>query len=261
MSLPDLTVATYNVHQWVGTDKTYDPCRGLSVLQELRANVIGLQEVNFPKRIKHKITETTLARELGMELILGKTLMREEASYGNVILTNLPAHDVRRHDISSDRREPRGVLDVDLLTPFGLIRVLNTHLGLRAAERRVQHQKLVTILQSIATRNMTILMGDFNEWLPLRFPFRKIAAFFSRLSAPPSFPTFFPLLALDRIMISPGRHGVTVHAHKSRLARFASDHYPVVAAISTKSLLYLKKMRTERCESQYAAKYLSSANH
>jgi endonuclease/exonuclease/phosphatase family metal-dependent hydrolase len=235
MPLPGLTVATYNVHQWVGTDKTYDPCRGLTVLHELRANVIGLQEVNFPKRIQHKITETTLAQELGMELIVGKTLMREEASYGNVLLTNLPVHDVRRHDISIARREPRGVMDVDLQTPFGLIRVLNTHLGLRAWERRKQHQKLISILQSITERDMTILMGDFNEWSPLRFPFRKIEAFFDHLPAPASFPTFFPLVALDRILITSGQHLSETHVHKSRLARFASDHYPVVAAVMTRS--------------------------
>lgn len=229
MPTSHLTAITYNVHQWVGTDKSYDPFRGLSVLLEMRANIIGLQEVNFPKRIKHRITEKKLAEELGMELILGKTLTREQASYGNVLLTNLPAHDVRRHDISVGGREPRGVLDVDLQCKNGLIRVLNTHLGLRAWERRKQHQQLVAILQSVSHRDMTILMGDFNEWLPPRFPCRKIMSFFEHLPAPLSFPTFFPLLALDRILITPSQRLIETRVHKSRLARTASDHYPVVA--------------------------------
>jgi endonuclease/exonuclease/phosphatase family metal-dependent hydrolase len=229
MPTPHLTAVTYNVHQWVGTDKGYDPFRGLSVLLEMRANIIGLQEVNFPKRIKHRITEKKLAEELGMDLIVGKTLMREHASYGNVLLTNLPVRDVRRHDISAGGREPRGVLDVDLQSKNGLIRVLNTHLGLRAWERRKQHQQLHAILHGIPQRDMTILMSDFNEWLPLRFPFRRIMSFFEHLRAPLSFPTFFPLLALDRILIAPGQCLIETHVHKSRLARIASDHYPVVA--------------------------------
>lgn len=226
-----LTAITYNVHQWVGTDKFYDPFRGLSVLQELRANIIGLQEVNFPKHIKHRITESRLSAELGMELIIGETLMRKEAFYGNVLLTDLPVLEIRRHNISIDAHEPRGILDVDLHSDVGTIRVLNTHFGLRFSERRQQHQYLWTILQQVDQRAVTILMGDFNEWLPFCFPFRKIMSIFECLHAPRSFPTCFPFLALDRILVSPQERLIELHVHKSKLARIASDHYPVVATI------------------------------
>ena len=229
-----LTAVSYNVHQWVGTDKQYDPDRGLSVLREIGANIIGLQEVNFPKHIPHRISAKQLAEELGMRLIVGKTLMRQHAAYGNVLLTDRPVDAIRRHDISVERREPRGVLDIDLITDSGLIRVLNTHLGLRASERRRQYAALGDILQSIGNREMTILMGDLNEWLPIRLPFRKIMANFDHLTAPPSFPTFFPFLALDRILIRPHQRVIAMHVHKSRLARIASDHYPVVAAFNVR---------------------------
>ena len=230
-----LTAVTYNVHQWVGMDKFYDPGRGLSVLHEMRADIIGLQEVNFPKHIRHRITEAGLARELGMELILGKTLVREQAAYGNVLLTALPVREVRRHDISVSSREPRGVLDVDLGVVLGgrgeTIRVLNTHFGLSCSERRRQHRRLFDILNEGPSRPLTILMGDFNEWIPLRFPFRRIMRLFMQIRAPRSFPTLFPLLALDRILVAPHQRLVEMHVHKSTLARVASDHYPVVATI------------------------------
>ncbi|WP_045222690.1 endonuclease/exonuclease/phosphatase family protein [Desulfonatronum thioautotrophicum] len=230
-----LTVATYNVHQWVGMDKFYDPGRGLSVLQEMHADIIGLQEVNFPKRIRHRITESQLARELGMELILGKTLVREQAAYGNVLLTALPVKEIRRHDISVSSREPRGVLDVDLSVVLGgrmeTIRVLNTHFGLSCSERHHQHRHLFEILEKGSSSALTILMGDFNEWIPLRFPFRRIMRLFKKISAPRSFPTFWPVLALDRILVAPHQHLIEMHVHKSRLARVASDHYPVVASM------------------------------
>ncbi|SDB33566.1 Metal-dependent hydrolase, endonuclease/exonuclease/phosphatase family [Desulfonatronum thiosulfatophilum] len=231
MSVPLLTAATYNVHQWVGMDSFYDPFRGLKVLKELAADVIGLQEVNFPKHIKHKITPSILAEELDMQLVVGKTLMRKEAFYGNVLLTNLPIQNVRRHDISVGSNEPRAVLDVDLQAETGLIRVLNTHFGLRFMERRRQHQRLLEILEEIDQRETTILMGDFNEWLPLCFPFRKIMSIFKCLHAPRSFPTYFPLLALDRILVAPAQSMIEIHVHKSRLAKITSDHYPVVATI------------------------------
>jgi endonuclease/exonuclease/phosphatase family metal-dependent hydrolase len=231
MDLRHLTAATYNVHQWVGTDGRYDPFRGLSVLKEMNADIIGLQEVNFPKHIRHRITQETLARELDMRPVIGQTMLREHASYGNVLLTNLPIQAVRRHDITMDNHEPRGVLDVDLLGPAGLIRVLVTHFGLYARERRRQHALIVRILEQVTPREMTILMGDFNEWLPLRFLFRKIMTYFDQLAAPLSFPTFFPLLALDRMLIKPHDHLLHLHVHKSRLARKASDHYPVVAGL------------------------------
>ena len=232
-----LTAVTYNVHQWVGMDKFYDPGRGLAVLQEMRADIIGLQEVNFPKHIRHRITESRLARELGMELILGKTLVREQAAYGNVLLSALPVGEVRRHDISVSSREPRGVLDVDLSVDLGgraeTFRVLNTHLGLRCSERRRQHRHLFEILEKGPARALTILMGDFNECIPLRFPFRRIMRFFKQIMALRSFPTLWPLLPLDRILVAPHQRLIETHVHKSRLARVASDHYPVVARISS----------------------------
>jgi hypothetical protein len=158
-----LTAVTYNVHQWVGMDKFYDPGRGLSVLQEMCVDIIGLQEVNFPKHIRHRITQTQLASELGMELILGETLVREQAAYGNVLLTSLPVVDVRRHDISVPSREPRGVLDVDLGVVLGgraeTIRVLyGCHNRITAKKKAInmagyfvaQFKNLIVLLLAVA---------------------------------------------------------------------------------------------------------------
>jgi endonuclease/exonuclease/phosphatase family metal-dependent hydrolase len=225
-----LAIATYNVHQWVGTDGRYDPGRGIKVIQEMDAGIIGLQEVNFPKRIRHKVTEKHLSSMLGMELIPGPTLYRKEASYGNVLLTRFPVKAVLKHDISVGSYEPRGALDVDFDVHGHLVRVVVTHLGLRMRERRIQHARLREIL-SLRKVDLLVLMGDFNEWIPMRFPFRRINLWFDHIHAPRTFPTMLPFLALDRIMIHP-RTGLNgVEAHKTPLSRRASDHYPVKAVI------------------------------
>jgi endonuclease/exonuclease/phosphatase family metal-dependent hydrolase len=229
-----LTVATYNVHQWVGTDWRYDPGRGIKVIQEFDADIVGLQEVNFPKHMRHRITERHLSSMLRMELVPGPTHFRKEASYGNVLLSRFPVLTVLRHDISVGTHEPRGVIDADIDVHGRHVRAVVTHLGLGMRERRIQHARLREIL-SLRPSDLLVLMGDFNEWIPLRFPFRRINLWFDHIHAPRTFPTILPFLALDRIMISPG-HGLRMlEAHKSALARRASDHYPVKAVIGFKA--------------------------
>ena len=40
-----LRIATYNLHSCVGGDRRYDPERTLRVLEELNADILGLQEI------------------------------------------------------------------------------------------------------------------------------------------------------------------------------------------------------------------------
>ena len=47
----------------------------------------------------------------------------------------------------------------------------------------------------------------------------------------PSFPSYFPLLALDRIIARPGRILGPVEVHMSPLSRRASDHLPIKARV------------------------------
>jgi len=45
-------------------------------------------------------------------------------------------------------------------------------------------------------------------------------------------PAMFPLFALDRIYWDVELQGQEFHVHRSRLARLASDHLPVVARLA-----------------------------
>jgi hypothetical protein len=51
--------------------------------------------------------------------------------------------------------------------------------------------------------------------------------------APRTFPTRYPLFALDRIWVHPGERLVRVEVHRSPLAWVASDHYPLIAHLCT----------------------------
>ena len=76
-------------------------------------------------------------------------------------------------------------------------------------------------------------MGDLNEW---RHGRRSALHGFSPSFGPltlgaPSFPAYFPVLALDRIIARPGRILGPVEAHDTPLARKASDHLPIKARV------------------------------
>jgi len=47
----------------------------------------------------------------------------------------------------------------------------------------------------------------------------------------PSFPAYFPVLALDRVLARPHALMESLEAHESPLSRLASDHLPVRAVV------------------------------
>lgn len=226
-----LRLATYNIHACVGRDGRSNADRIAEVIRELGAEIVGLQEVDSrPGRGTASQQMAYLAGATRYDAIPGPTILRHDRSYGNVLLTRHPIDAARQIDLSLPGREPRGAIDAVLKAHGARLRVLVTHLGLRAAERRAQLHRLVELLPRDPMEPI-ILMGDFNEWLPYRSSLRQLRALFGHCPAPPSFPSRWPVIALDRIWISPFRVLITTRAHRSGLARVASDHLPVKALV------------------------------
>lgn len=224
-----LTVGSYNIHGMIGGDGRHDPDRTLRVIRELNADLIALQEVHGLDWLE------SFARQTEFEPIAGPTLLQAGRDYGNVLLTRLPVRQVRRLDLSVPGWEPRGALDVVLDAGSQSLRVLATHLGLRPAERRRQMGQLLRQLQEFDAGEATLLLGDCNEWLPWSRPLRGLNAWFARAPAPATYPARYPLFGLDRIWLRPRRRLLAVRAHRSPLARLASDHLPVVATVDWSS--------------------------
>jgi endonuclease/exonuclease/phosphatase family metal-dependent hydrolase len=76
------------------------------------------------------------------------------------------------------------------------------------------------------------VLGDINEWLPLGRPLRWMHALLGRSPAERSFPSRWPLFALDRVWVRPRHALLEFGAHRSALAAMASDHLPVRAVIA-----------------------------
>jgi len=73
------------------------------------------------------------------------------------------------------------------------------------------------------------VMGDLNEWYLWGRPLRWLHAKFAVTRTPPTFPARRPMLKLDRIWAHPTSALQSLKAHRSALARVASDHLPLVA--------------------------------
>lgn len=225
------SVASYNIHRCVGLDGRSDPGRIARIIREIDADIIGLQEVDSRSdRGKESHQVDYLANATGLSAVVGPTIQRYNGHYGNVLLTGRQIVSIRRLDLSVPGREPRGAIDVELDIEGEAIRVIVTHLGLSAAERRYQVNRLLAALSEVRN-GLVIVLSDINEWLPVSRPFRWLHARLGRSHAPRTFPSFFPLFALDRIWVWPREALVDVSVHNTSLTRIASDHLPLKATI------------------------------
>ena len=226
-----MTLATYNIHACIGADSRFLPERTVQVLQELDADVVALQEV------EHHIIDDRdlldyLAGNAGLTAIAGPTLLRETRHYGNALLTRMPILKANQIDLSLPRREPRGAIEVVLDWHGQHIQVVATHLGLRPGERRRQVHRLLELFEACPA-DISVLLGDLNEWLLWGRPLRWLRRHFAPAPHPRTYPALFPLFALDRIWVHPRAALTTIGIHDSPATRIASDHLPLKAALSS----------------------------
>ncbi|MEO7431136.1 MAG: endonuclease/exonuclease/phosphatase family protein [Dokdonella sp.] len=222
-----MRIATWNMHAGVGLDRRFDPDRIARVINELDADVVALQE--FGSRGAFDMC-AHLQAACAMHMIVAPTFLKRGSDFGNALLTRSPPRDVVVHALGVDTREPRNAIDLRVDLDGGDWRLVATHLGLRTSERRIQVGKLVSLLGDVREQP-TVLLGDFNEW-SARGALATIDQRFGMTASPKTFPSLFPLSALDRIWIAPATACAERSVHRSRLARLASDHLPLVAALT-----------------------------
>ena len=226
----NITAASYNIHIGLGRDGRLAPERIASVVQELKADIIALQEVRLGA--KRFDMPAYLRKATGYQVLAGPTIIDPvRGDYGNALLTRQRVKSFCRIDLSVDRREPRGAIDVTLDCGEETLRVVATHLGLRPAERREQVSRLLNVLAEAPAALPTILLGDLNEWFLWGRPLRWLHRHFEETPAPATFPSGLAVFALDRIWVKPRHLLRRLFVHARPLAREASDHLPVVAQL------------------------------
>ncbi|MXP64984.1 EEP domain-containing protein [Roseomonas sp. M0104] len=230
-----MLVATYNIHRGRPPGGLFRPERIEGVIAEIRPGLIALQEAqHYLRRGTGMLDARRLERELGLRLLHVTNRAGEQGWRSNLLLVRREARVLHGPvGLRLGGWEPRGAILVELDLGTGPLRVIATHLSLGARRRELQAAALLEAMRARARHPMpTLLLGDFNEWRRGRSALGILERVFGDPPHPPSFPSFFPHLALDRILADPPALVTCVEAHDTPLARRASDHLPLKAVLA-----------------------------
>ena len=231
-----MRLLSYNIHKGIGgSDRRYRIDRIVDVIAGEEPDLVCLQEVDRNvRRSRFHDQPSLLAERLGAAAHLYQlNCPNKDGGYGNLILARWP---FRRHahvSLCHGRRKPRGAQLVVVETPKGPLHLVNWHLGLGERERRWQVRHLLHHAEFREHEHLpTLIAGDYNDWrntlsrhsfhnhkfVQATWPTRRFR----------SFPAFMALASLDKVYYRGELHVRTVRTVRTRLARRASDHLPLV---------------------------------
>lgn len=249
---PNFRIATYNLHKCRGFDLRIAPERIVAVLKELDADILCLQEVvNSPTgppqwNQAHAIAEIFP----DFHVAFGANRPYQDGTYGNMTLSRFPIVSWRNHDLSRERREPRGVLQTEIQVARGMVvHVFNVHLGTGHMERRYQARKLLNpeVLEQPDLIGPRLVLGDFNEWtrgLTTHLLQSSFKTFRPRHAAkfPRTFPGMLPLVSLDHCYYDDPLQLQASRLWRSKMALWASDHLPLIADFRVANVAAMPRM-------------------
>jgi len=237
-----LTLATWNIHKGIGTDRRYRLDRTIHVLRGLDADVVCLQEVDEGvSRSGGESQIHRLAAELGYPYAsLGLNVRVGLGGYGSATLSRFPMWDVHNVDLTVPPKKRRSALvaRIEHGPPGGWL-IANVHLGLLHLERKRQVRWLLEhLIEDTPDQRPVVIAGDWNEWGSrlVQGALHEAGFHLARLDthAPkgqPTYPSRRPLFVLDRVLY---RDPIRVHHVQCVLdeaTRRASDHLPVVVEL------------------------------
>ncbi|CAM5258141.1 endonuclease/exonuclease/phosphatase family protein [Streptomyces griseomycini] len=237
-----LRVATYNIHAGAGEDQVFDLDRTAEAIRGLRADVVGLQEVDVHWGARSDFVDEAraLAEKLDMRVFFAPiydmdpaTQGGERRQFGVAVLSRYPLLYAENHEItrlSTQTPDPvpapaPGFAEVVVNVRGSHVHVYTTHLDYRAdpSVRAAQVADMLDVLA--ADRGPKVLVGDFNaeaaapELAPLWRHLRDAAP-----RSGGTYPAIDPVKRIDLVTVSPD---ITVAGART-VASAASDHRPVV---------------------------------
>jgi endonuclease/exonuclease/phosphatase family metal-dependent hydrolase len=232
-----LRILHWNIHSW--RDDTGHPnieaVAGL--VRSTNPHVVSLVEVDELSSGDSTLDE--LAARTGYVSIFVPTFefgddQHPAGGFGNALLTRLPVHTVRQHQLlwpprlydGTEPSEPRSVLLAKVGTPPDTIWIGSTHLPrVDSTARTAALRRLVTIAQGL--RESWLLVGDFNTpatgWPAQPSSWRTYPT-----SREPTYPARDPVEAID-YCVAPDELAVRVDV----LDTPGSDHLPILVETLT----------------------------
>jgi endonuclease/exonuclease/phosphatase family metal-dependent hydrolase len=223
-------------------DRQRSEARIAEVIAEMSVDVVALQELDLGRRRSAGVDQTKMiAGQLGWYSHFHPAMRQEDEHYGNAIFSRYNVNFRRAIELPGKPpffcRENRAAIEVNIETRLGNVHVINTHLGLGWRERFVQTQLFTSAewRAAIAGDTPLILLGDFNSlrgsrpYRTLNRHLREVRELIRATGPTRTFPTRFPMLAVDHIFVNRAVQPLCVTVHRSPLARIASDHFPLMA--------------------------------
>ena len=244
-----LRILSLNIHKgFTCLNKRFVLPQLREAIQSTSADIVFLQEVigeniimankfaNWPSDPHYKF----LANPTWSEHAYGKNAIYPHGHHGNAILSAYPIIHSHKIDISTNRFEQRGFLYCAIeVENYPLpLHCICVHLGLFAKSRKKQISILeMYISEAIGNTDPLIIAGDFNEWRK-----EKNSTFCSSLGlqeiflatqkkTPHSFPSWLPMLALDRIYLR-GFNIINSKAYSKGIWSKLSDHIALFTEVN-----------------------------
>ncbi len=241
-----LRILSYNIHKGftIGNrDFILQEIR--HALREMNADILFLQEVvgdHQDEKCKIPDWKTAIQFEYLADMTwphfsYGKNAIYPEGHHGNAILSKFPIINWSNHVISTNRLEQRGLLKTKIKIPETGKEIIlaNTHLDLTQGGRDKQARMIIDHL--LPEKEIPfILVGDFNDWNKKISPKieKELGAkeIFKTLHGkyPLTFPSFMPMLSLDRVFIHQLK-GLKAEALTDSHWKSLSDHLPLYVEV------------------------------
>lgn len=230
---PVLRLVTYNIHHAEGLDKVVDLDRIVAVILSLQPDVVCLQEVDrdLPRTFNQDFV-ALLSQKLGMPGYFSANYRFQGGEYGNATFSRLPLISWSNEALpGGDGLEPRGRLETVFSWDGGVLRVWNTHLGLKAEERERQAAHIL----ADGFFPDTVFCGDMNE-NTLGKGMRQVLEALgeapdARVCDDPSFPAGAPKRRIDHVFAGSDFEVTRCEVVRTETTVVASDHLPIVAEI------------------------------
>lgn len=246
-----ITITSYNLHKGMSAFNRKSQIHHMATaLQGLNTDILFLQEVqgknlqhyakipDFPLQAHDKI----ISEHLSFYGSYGKNAIYPKKHHGNAILSRFPILTHHNLNISVNKFEQRGVLHCEIL-PNNWEKPLTclcVHLNLLEPDRLKQYKTIIHYVnQHINPRNPLIIAGDFNDWRYKSVDFLgnhlNLQEVFLNTTGqyPKTFPSFLPILSLDRIYVR-NLDILTAHIHHDNIWQKLSDHLPLSVSILPK---------------------------
>ena len=162
----------------------------------------------------------------------GRNAVYDHGHHGNAVLSRFPIVSALNEDVSDHRFEKRGLLHCEVAVPGWPhnLHCLCVHLSLHERGRRKQLDAIAGRLEEIVARGAPVIVaGDFNDWRQRATAILERGLGMTEVStsrggrAARTFPSFLPLLRLDRIYIR-GFEVVAAQVHRGAPWSLLSDH-------------------------------------